>query len=103
MDTYGEDKCECFKINYDAGQYNTKDIEWDRRIQKAIAIIMFKLEGQIIKNRPEFAMEGRLLLDKMDLEKGTVMVEGKEYPLEDRNFPTIDPKDPTPSRKKRKK
>lgn len=94
VDTYGEDKCECFKINYDAGQYNTKDIEWDRRIQKAIAIIMFKLEGQIIKNRPAFAMEERLLLDKMDLEKGTVMVDGREYPLEDRNFPTIDPKDP---------
>ena len=39
-------------------------------------------------------MDDRLLLDKMDLEKGTVMVYGKEYPLRTTCFPTLDPKDP---------
>lgn len=94
MNTYGDDKCSCFKINYNADEYNTKDLEWDRRIQKAIAVIQFKLEGQIIRRRPEFGMEDRLMLDKMDLERGTILVEGEEYPLEDTNFPTIDPADP---------
>lgn len=94
MNTYGDDKCSCFKINYNADEYNTKDLEWDRRIQKAIAVIQFKLEGQIIRRRPEFGMEDRLMLDKMDLERGTILVEGEEYPLEDTNFPTIAPSDP---------
>ena len=75
-------------------EYNTNDLAWDRRMQKAISVIMFKLEGQIIKANPEFQMEDRLLLDKMDLEKGTVRINGKDYPLEDTNLPTVDPKDP---------
>lgn len=91
MNTYAEDKCSCFNINYNADQYNTKDLEWDCRIQKAIAVIQFKLEGQIIKRRPEFGMEGRLLMDKMDLEKGTMKIGEKSYQLKDTNFPTIDP------------
>lgn len=94
MNTYGKDKCDCFNINYDANQYNTKDLEWDRRIQKAIAVIQFKLEGQIIETRPEFEMESRRLLDKMDLEHGTITLDGKTYELKDSNFPTIDKADP---------
>lgn len=90
MNTYGNDKCSCFKINYNVDEYNTKDLEWDCRMQKAIAVIQFKLEGQLIRRRPEFEMEDRLLLDKMDLEKGTVLIDGKEYLLEDTIFPTID-------------
>ncbi len=95
MSTYGNDKCACFRINYVAADdYNPRDLEWDCRMQKAISVIMFKLEGQIIRENPEFGMEDRMLLDKMDLEKGTITIDGKTYPLEDTNFPTIDPKDP---------
>ena len=95
MSTYGNDKCVCFRINYVAADdYNPRDLEWDCRMQKAIAVIMFKLEGQIIRENPEFGMDDRMLLDKMDLEKGTITIDGKTYPLEDTNFPTIDPKDP---------
>lgn len=94
MNTYAEDKCSCFNINYNADQYNTKDLEWDCRIQKAIAVIQFKLEGQIIMRRPELEMEGRLLMDKMDLEKGIMKIGEKIYQLKDTNFPTIDPADP---------
>lgn len=91
---YANDKCSRFTINYDADEYNTKDLAWDSRMQKAIAVIQFKLEGQVIKRHPEYGMDDRLLLDKMNLEKGTILIEGKEYPLEDVNFPTIDPADP---------
>lgn len=63
-------------------------------MHKAIAIIQFKLEGQVIKKRPEFNMDNRLLLDKIDYEKGTITIDGKTYELLDSSFPTIDPADP---------
>ena len=91
---YGDDPCECFKIHYTPNEYNTNDLAWDLRIQKAISVIMFKLEGQIIHENPEFEMEDELFLDKLDLEKGTVKIRGKDYALLDSSFPTVDPKDP---------
>ncbi len=94
LETYGDDPCTCFDISYNAKEYNIHDLELDRKMHKAIAIIQFKLEGQVIKRNPSFKMEKRLLLDKIDLEAGTVMVEGKEYPLIEKNFPTLDMKDP---------
>ena len=66
----------------------------DLRMHKAISIIQFKVEGQLITRQKNMRLESRALLDKIDYEKGTVMVDGKEYPLLDTNFPTIDPKDP---------
>ena len=56
--------------------------------------MQFKIEGQRIKANPKYNLENRLLLDKIDFKKGTVMIRGKEYPLKDANLPTIDPKDP---------
>ena len=63
-------------------------------MHKAIAIIMFKVEGALVKRHPEYNMEGRLLLDKIDFAAGTLNINGKEYPMLDTNFPTVDPKDP---------
>jgi len=63
-------------------------------MHKAIAIIQFKLEGHIIKRRPYFKMDDRLLLEKINYEEGTIDLYGKTYRLNDRNFPTIDPKNP---------
>ena len=57
---------------------------------KAVNVLLFKLEGQIIARHPEFDMEGRLLLDKMDLEAGTVELEDGTWPLVTRDFPTVD-------------
>ena len=93
LDTYMTSDCSCFKIKFDE-QYNTNDLPMDMKMHKAIAVIQFKLEGQLIKKHPEFEMEHRLLLDKIDFEKGTVLVEGKEYPMKDTDFPTIDPRNP---------
>ncbi len=94
MNQYEKDSCEAFQLDYREDEYDVKEALLDEKMHKAIAIIQFKLEGQLILRRPEFEMEQRLLLDKMDLEKGTVLVEGKEYPLKERCFPTIDPANP---------
>ena len=57
---------------------------------KAISVILFKLEGNIIKKHPEYEMTDRLLLDKIDFEKGTVQIGEQEYPLKELDFPTVD-------------
>ena len=93
LDTYSNTNCDTFSIKYNT-DYNTKDLSLDMKIHKAIAIIQFKLEGQVIMKHPEFLMDDRLLLDKIDYEKKTVMAYGKEYPMNDTDFPTIDPKNP---------
>ena len=59
------------------------------RMHKAISIIQFKLEGQAIKRNPEFDMDERMLLDKIDKKHGTITLYGKEYELSDTDFPTI--------------
>ena len=78
----------------DAEQYTEKDKLLSAGMYKAITIILFKLEGQKLKRRPEFGMADRLLLDRIDYEKGTINIGGKVYPMTDCDFPTIDPSDP---------
>ena len=95
MEVYGEDQCTGFMPQQSAeGDYTDYEKLLLARMHKAITVIQLKLEGQIIKRRPEFEMEKRLLLDKMDLAKGTVKVDGQEYPLNDTSFPTISSDDP---------
>ena len=93
LKTYENTNCDRFAIKY-GEDYNVNDLDMDMKIHKAISILQFKLEGQIIKRRPEFGMDDRLLLDKIDYDKKTVVVYGKEYPMLDTDFPTIDPNDP---------
>ena len=94
MDVYGDDPCNSFKPRVNDNYYKEKDLKLMAQMQKAISIIQFKLEGEIVKRHPEFKMDDRNLLDKINFEKGTVMIDGKEYTLNDTNFPTIDPNDP---------
>ncbi|MGL4731171.1 MAG: fructose-1,6-bisphosphatase [Clostridium sp.] len=94
METYKNDPCKSFKPKISAGNYKETDLQLMAQMHKAISIIQFKLEGQAIKRRSSFKMEHRLLLDKINLEKGTIIVEGKEYELNDTNFPTLDIKNP---------
>ena len=93
MKTYADTDCSAFNVKYD-DKYDTRDLDLDMKIHKAIAVLQFKLEGQVIKRHPEFGMDGRLLLDKINYEKKTVMVDGKEYAMKDCDFPTIDPNNP---------
>lgn len=61
---------------------------------QAISVIMFKLEGQLIHRHPEYRMDAHLMLERIDQARGTVCIEGREYPLNGHHFPTVDPKDP---------
>jgi len=94
-DVYADDPCSCFTPRT-AGQgaYEERSNAIIAKMQKAISIIQFKLEGQAINAHPEYDMDDRLLLDKIDFEKGTVNIAGRDYKLLDTSFPTIDPKDP---------
>lgn len=94
MNKYDKDSCTCFKLDYREDEYDVRDAMLDEKMHKAIAVIQFKLEGQMIKRHPEFDMNDRLLLDKIDPEKATVRIGDKDYPLRDHNFPTVDWKDP---------
>ena len=94
LDCYKDDPCELFTISGDVQEEDVRELDLNKKMHKAIAVIQFKLEGRLIRRRPDFAMEERLLLDKIDYEKGTICIRGKKYPLKDTHFPTIDPKDP---------
>ena len=89
LETYKDTDCSIFNIKYNT-DYNTKDLDLDMKMHKAMSILQFKLEGQVIHRCPEFNMEDRLLLDKINPETKTVMVNGVEYPMRDMDFPTID-------------
>lgn len=90
MSRYDKDPCTCFKLDYREDEYDIRDAMLDEKMHKAISMIQFKLEGQMIQRNPCYQMEDRRLLDKIDIEKGTICLDGKDYPLRDTNFPTID-------------
>lgn len=94
MKTYAGDDCRLFDVKRRGDDVSSMDDEIERRMHKAITMIQFKLEGQVILRRPEFQMENRLLLDKIDYAQGTITIDGQSYPLKECNFPTIDPAHP---------
>ena len=96
MTAYQGDSCDRFMPKYlnDSDRINDKDSRLIGMMHKAIAIIQFKLEGQMIMRHPEYEMDNRLLLNNINYDAGTITLDGKEYPLCDTNFPTIDPADP---------
>ncbi len=93
LETYGDADCSAFAIRYNT-DYNTKDLRLDTGMHKAMAMIQFKLEGQFIMRHPEFHMEDRLLLDRIDFEQRTVQIGGETYAMRDVDFPTVDPHRP---------
>jgi fructose-1,6-bisphosphatase-3 len=100
MDVYREDPCEIFRPKAARPEdapletFTENEIMLMARMHKAITIIQFKLESQIVMRRPSFDMNDRLLLDKIDYERGLLCLDGQEYPLLDGRFPTIDPANP---------
>ena len=92
---YGDDPCEYFMPKrLEENKYDPIDDKLAAKMNKAIAICQFKVEGQRIMAHPEYGLENRLLLDKIDFEKGTIMLRDGEFPLRDTSFPTVDPSDP---------
>ena len=92
---YGDDPCEYFMPKrLEENKYDPIDDKLAAKMNKAIAICQFKVEGQRIMAHPEYGLENRLLLDKIDFEKGTIMLRDGDFPLRDTSFPTVDPSDP---------
>lgn len=93
MNAYKDDPCIAFglKGNPDLSE---DELEMNIKIQKAMAILQFKVEAQLIAENPSFNLEDRNLLDKINYEKNTVVVDGVEYALTDTVFPTVDPSNP---------
>ena len=90
-EVYGDDPARCFQTR---GTGLREAIQM-ARMQKAIAIIQFKLEAQVMARHPEYHMQHRALITQIDLERRTVTLAGKEYALTDTALPTLDPHDPT--------
>lgn len=96
MEYYVDDPCECFELSHgnsfddDLSGHLNLDNALEQKMHKAITVLQFKLEGQLIKKHPEYHMEDRLLLDKINISDGTVEAYSKTYALNDSFFPTID-------------
>ena len=96
-EVYRDCDTSCFGIkmtNLDAKQYTEKDKLLSARMYKAITMILFKLEGQKVLRRPEYHMEDRALLHRINYEDRTICIGGVDYPLLDCDFPTVDPENP---------
>lgn len=93
LEAYKDDPCVAFGLKGNP-DLPPQELEMNVKIQKAMAIIQFKVEAQLIDENPGFGLEDRKLLDKIDYERGTVMLDGIEYELTDTVFPTVDPADP---------
>lgn len=95
MEAYAKDDCATFIPRHlDVTEYSKHDEKLISKIHKAITVIQFKLEGQVIMRHPEYKMDDRLLLNNIDYERGVINIDGTEYELKDKYFPTIDPSDP---------
>jgi len=92
---YRDDPCERFAPHIlDENVYDPVDVALASKMHKAAAILEFKLEGQLLRRHPEYGMDERILLPKVDFNDFTLEIDGERYPLLDRSFPTVDPADP---------
>lgn len=95
METYGDDPCRVFQTkDFENNPRLTRSAALMAKMHKAISIIQFKLEGQTILRHPEWGMNDRLLLDKIDLEHGTIRIGGQDYALTDTHLPTLSEAEP---------
>lgn len=95
METYGDDDCEVFMPKADGDEaLSDKNRRLIAKMHKAISIIQFKLEGKMIARHPEWKMDDRRLLHRINTADVSVSIGEKKYPLKDTNFPTLDPLDP---------
>ncbi len=96
MDHYENDPCTPYmpKLNFADAIYDERNVRLISQMHKAISVIQWKLEHEIIARRPEWGMRNRDLLEFVDSENGKVNIYGEIYDLKDAAFPTVDPKDP---------
>lgn len=94
METYADDPCELFGPKEFEGKHNPKTLRMIAQMHKAISIIQFKLEAQIIQRRPDFEMDDRMMLHRIDFDRNVITINGQEFELKDTFMPTVDPADP---------
>lgn len=96
MGTYEDDQCTPYmpKLKFADVSYDERNVRLISQMHKAISVIQWKLEHQIIQRRKEWGMQNRDLLDKVDFEKGTVRIGTVDYQLKDARFQTVDPRNP---------
>ena len=96
MDTYADDPCQRFLPNDQTNNSpnDQKQVRLIAQMHKAISVIQFKLEGQLIQGHPEWNIDRQGTLENIRLDEGTYSFDGQKYPMLDTFFPTLDPKDP---------
>ena len=97
METYKNDPCTEFipKTSGGASQLDEKTLRLTAQMHKAIAVIQFKVESQIIAKHPEWKMNDRCLFEHVDYQNGTIELQGKTYKMSSCSFPTINPAAPS--------
>ena len=94
-ENYKDDECALFMPQtLDDNIYDPVDTKLVAKMHKAITVIQLKLEGQLIENHPEWEMDKRDIFRMVDFDRGTVIIDGREYELLDKNFPTVCHEDP---------
>lgn len=92
MHYYKDDPCDCFKLKTDLN--NDREDTINLQMHKAISILQFKLEGNLIQKYPQFELDNRNLLHRIDYEHSSITIDGKVYAIKDTYFPTVDRDDP---------
>jgi len=94
-ETYRDDPCTLFYPHtLDDIVYDSVEHSLTAKMHKAIAVIQFKLEGQLLRKHPEYDLDSRRLFERTDFRRGVITIDGREYELMDKNFPTVDPDNP---------
>ncbi len=96
MEQYADDPCEIYqpRVDEERTNFTDKDIRLIAQMHKAVSVIEFKLSGQIAMKHPEWGMMDRCLMEFIDKERGVIRIEGKEYEMKDKLWPTLDPGNP---------
>ncbi len=96
MEQYADDPCEIYqpRVDEERTNFTEKDVRLIAQMHKAISVIEFKLSGQIAMQHPEWNMNDRCLMEFIDKERGVITIDGKDYELLDKCWPTLDPANP---------
>lgn len=96
LETYSDDPCDFFgpKTEQSDAVHDKKTRRLIAQMHKAISIIQFKLEAQMMLAHPEWHLEHRTLLERIDLSKGVYNIDDKEYKMRDCFLPTLDTEHP---------
>lgn len=96
MEQYADDPCDIYqpRVDEERTNFTDKDVRLIAQMHKAVSVIEFKLSGQIAMAHPEWNMLDRCLMEFIDKERGIITIDGKEYEMKDKLWPTLDPENP---------